>query len=176
MYDHTDETVLAEGKFLRLLRRGRWEFVTRKDLRGVVGIVAVTPAGKLLLVEQYREAVGAAVIELPAGLVGDIPGEEHEPFEDAARRELEEETGYTADAMTFLAEGPPSAGVTNEVITLFRADGVRRIGEGGGDETEEITVHVIPQDDVAGWLAARCRDGVLIDLRIYTALFFLQQQ
>ncbi len=168
-----DIEVLGEGRFLRLLRRGRWEFVERPNLRGVVGIVAVTGEGKLLLVEQYRQAVGATVIELPAGLAGDLPGAEGEELATAAQRELREETGYAAARMTFLCDGPPSAGVTNEVITLFLAEGLEKVEDGGGDETEEITIHEVPLAEVARWLEDRRREGKMLDLRIYTGLYFL---
>ena len=53
-----------------------------------VGIVAVTSDGRLLLVEQFRIPVGKNVIELPAGLVGDLPGQEEESLKLAAQREL----------------------------------------------------------------------------------------
>ncbi len=86
--------VLAEGKYLRFLSEGGWEYVIRPHSTGVVVIVAVTPARELILVEQHRVAVHASVIELPAGLVGDTSALRGEPLETAARRELIEETGY----------------------------------------------------------------------------------
>ncbi len=67
---------LYSGRFLNLVRRGKWEFVERHSATGVVGIVAVTDEGRLLLVEQFRPPLQKQVIELPAGLAGDIAGEE----------------------------------------------------------------------------------------------------
>ena len=58
------------------------------------------------------------MIELPAGLVGDEPGQEAETLEQAAQRELEEEVGYRADQMTVLTHAVSSAGLTDEVGTL----------------------------------------------------------
>ena len=98
-------TTIAEGKRVRLVRRGDWEYVTRKKSSGIVAIVAVTDDRKLVLVEQFRPPVAKSVIELPAGLAGDAAGHEQEDLTDAARRELLEETGYEADSMEFLAEG-----------------------------------------------------------------------
>lgn len=171
-HDATAE-IVYEGRFLSFIRKGRWEYVVRRNLRGIVGIVAVTAKGELLLVEQYRQAVAASVIELPAGLAGDVPGEERENLAEAARRELLEETGYFAARMTLLAEGPPSAGATNEVISLYLAEGIRKVTEGGGDETEAITVHAVPLNIVPVWLEERRREGKMVDLRIFTGLFFL---
>jgi ADP-ribose pyrophosphatase len=170
-----DREILYDGKYLRLMRTGHWEYAERVGICGIVGIVAVTPEGALLLVEQHRPPVHAPVIELPAGLAGDHPGTDNEALADAAARELLEETGYAAETMTLLTAGPPSAGTTSEVITLFRADGLRRAGDGGGDHTESITVHAVPLPEVPAWLEARRQAGALIDQRIYTGLWFLAQ-
>ena len=98
--------ILAQGKFLRLVRQGTWEYSERLGISGVVGIVPVTDAGEIVLVEQFRVPTGRPVLELPAGLVGDIPGQEQEPFEAAAARELEEETGYRAGRRNIAAIAP----------------------------------------------------------------------
>ncbi len=60
--------VVSEGKFLRFMKQGSWEYVSRKGVTGVVTIIAVTREKKLVLVEQYRPPVESRVIELPAGL------------------------------------------------------------------------------------------------------------
>ena len=117
--------------------------------------------------------VGARVIELPAGLAGDLPGARDEDFREAARRELLEETGYEAESIEFLCEGPPSAGLTSEIQTLLRATGLRKTGPGGGDESEDITVHAISLDQLDAWLTAAVERGCLIDPKIYAGLYFL---
>ena len=109
--------VLHAGRHLRLVARNGWEFVERPGIHGIVIVVAVTPDGRLLLVEQWREPVGADVLELPAGLAGDSGSPVAEPLEEAARRELVEETGWDATEMERLTSGPPSAGVTSEIVT-----------------------------------------------------------
>jgi len=96
---HNLITVYA-GKHLSMAQRGHWEFATRNTRRPVVGIVAITDAGDVVLVEQFRPPVGQNVVELPAGLAGDIAGLEDEPLVEAAKRELLEETGYAAKQWT----------------------------------------------------------------------------
>ncbi len=166
--------ILAEGRHLRLVRRRGWEFAERTTGPAVVALVAVTDHGRLLLAEQYREPVGATVVELPAGLVGDRPGEAGEDLRDAARRELAEETGYDAAELEVLTAGPPSAGPSTEIVTFLLARGLRRVGPGGGDAHEAITVHEVPLAAIADWLDAQSRAGRLIDPKIYAGLYFLR--
>lgn len=162
--------MLATGRFLRLVDRRGWEYVERSQSTGVVVIVAVTDAEGLLLVEQFRRALDARVIELPAGLVGDHPGQEDEAFERAAQRELLEETGYEAEAMKFLAEGPSSSGMSSEMYSFFEAQGLTRRHAGGGDESEDILVHEVPLAGLRAWLERENQRGALIDPRIYAGL------
>jgi ADP-ribose pyrophosphatase len=166
--------VLYEGKFLRLVRQGRWEYAERTNSRDAVCIVAVTPAGELLLVEQFRMPVGEPVIELPAGLVGD----EHagEDYPTAATRELHEETGYKAGTMRKLFGGPPTAGMASERIFFYRAEALSRAGNGGGNETEQITVHAIPLAEVEAWLRSRADEGAQVDPKVYAGLFALRHE
>ncbi|HVZ86127.1 MAG TPA: NUDIX hydrolase [Polyangia bacterium] len=166
--------VLAKGRYLTLLDEHGWEYVTRGNVTGVVVIVALTPEGKLLLVEQPRTALHKRIIELPAGLVGDL--EAGETLLAAAGRELVEETGYAAREMAFLAEGPVAVGLSDEVLTFFHARDLSRVGPGGGDETEDITVHEVPLPGLRRFLAARAAEGLAIDPKIYAGLFLLGVQ
>lgn len=167
-----DARLLHEGEFLRLLRRRHWEFVERTNSRAVAVLVAVTPAGELLLVEQYRLPVASDVIELPAGLVGDVGADE--PLLEAANRELVEETGYRAGRIEILASGPATAGLSNEITSFCAAWELEQIGPGGGDETEDIRVHRVRLADVDEWLAERA-EGAAIDPKIYSGLWLLKQ-
>jgi ADP-ribose pyrophosphatase len=167
---------IAEGKFIALVRQGKWEYAKRKGISGIVGIVAVTDDRNLVLVEQDRPPVGKRVIELPAGLAGDAAGHEKEELADAARRELLEETGYEATRLERVAAGAASAGMTDEVITLFLATGLKKTGDGAGDGSEDITVHEVALDGAEDWLAARERDGRLIDLKVYAGLYFASRR
>jgi ADP-ribose pyrophosphatase len=166
------DQILHQGRFLRLVSRGGWEFVERTNAQGVVVVIAVTEQGELVLIEQERRPVGAPVIELPAGLSGDDPGAHGEELADAARRELLEETGYEADRLERVTHGPSSAGLTSEVLTVFRAVGVRRVGGGGGVAGEAITIHHVPLPEVPAWLEAAQARGALVDPKVYAALWF----
>src|SRR5438128_1389604 len=95
-HDEKKPPVIATGRWLTFIDDAGWEYVTRPGVTGIVVIVAVTKGERLVLVEQYRPAVQQRVIELPAGLVGDVDGRHTESLLDAAVRELEEETGYRA--------------------------------------------------------------------------------
>ena len=123
---------IAEGRFTRYVTMDGWEYVERKNVSGIVGIVAVTDDKKWILVEQFRKPVGGRVIELPAGLAGDAPGQEDEPLQEAAQRELVEETGYEAGGFEFLTEGPISAGITDEILTFYLATELKKVSDGGG--------------------------------------------
>ena len=136
-------------------------------------IVAVTVARNLLLVEQFRRPLERRVIELPAGLAGDIAGSETELLAVAAQRELLEETGYEAAEMQYLTAGPTSAGLTDEVVTFFLATGLNKTGRGGGDDSEAIDVHEIPLASIRTWLDDRANEGLSIDPKVYAGLFFL---
>ncbi len=144
------------------------EYVSRNTNRPAVGIVAVHDDGRVVLVEQFRPPINASVVELPAGLAGDIEGEEDEQLLCAAKRELEEETGYTADHWQQLVSGFSSPGLTDESISLFMAKGLHKSGDGGGVEGESIVLHEIPMGEVLSWLAAR---GQAVDIKLLAGLF-----
>jgi len=164
--------VLAEGRFLRLLRRNNWEFVERRRASAIAVIVAVTDDDECVFVEQYREPLGRRVVEWAAGLVGDEEGAEEEELIDAARRELEEETGYRAARLEIVDAGPSSGGLTSEVVTFLLADGLDRVGPGGGVAGEEIVVRHVPLATVDAWLESRIAEGLLIDPKVYSGLYF----
>jgi ADP-ribose pyrophosphatase len=159
-----------EGKFLRIKKIGRWEFAQRTKATGIVATLAITDEGKVVFIEQFRPPLNRIVVEIPAGLAGDVT--ESEPLDAAARRELLEETGYEAKLMDRFFEGPSSAGLTDETITFFRAGGMKKTAPGVGDGSEKITVFEIPFAEVHDWLQSRQALGHAIDCRVYTALYF----
>lgn len=163
---------LFEGKFLRVKKNGHWEYVERCKASGGVAVLAVTENQELVLVEQFRIPLYQRVIEIPAGLAGDMEGGEEEDQAEAAKRELLEETGFEASHMEFLTQGPSSAGLATEVVSFFRARGLNRVAEGGGDTSEEIQVHLVPLQELHSWIAAKLAEGCMVDFKVYAALYF----
>jgi len=170
-----DETeVLFNGRWLRLCRRGRWEYAERTNPGGAVIVIAVTPDDNLLFVEQWREAIRARAIEMPAGLIGDEPGNGDEHLIEAARRELLEETGYACGRLDYYLTGPSSSGMSTETIAFVRAWDLQREHAGGGVADEDIHVHEIPRVDAARWLCAHAAEGYSIDPKVFAGLYFLE--
>jgi len=165
--------ILGEGRFLRLLSKNGWEWVERTQCSGVVVILALTAENKVLLVEQYRAPMASNVIEFPAGLAGDLPEYKNEALEDAATRELLEETGYRAGEMHYQLAGPVSAGMSSEQIHFLEARNLEKVAPGGGDETESITVHEILLEEADDWLRRRINEGTPVDPKVFAGLYFL---
>ena len=163
---------LGAGRRLRLVSVEGWEYVERINASGVVAIVAVTAANELILTEQFRRSVGGPVIDLPAGLVGDLKGSRNEELATAARRELHEETDYDARQFKLLGQSPTSPGLTAETVAFFRAVGLKKVGDGGGVDGEKIQVHSVKLTAADAWLRRRVRSGAQIDCKTYVGLYF----
>ena len=162
--------VLWEGKYLRVVAEGRWEYVSR--CKGMTAVVIFAEHdGKVLLIEQHRVPIGKSCIELPAGLVGDE--DENEGVLETAVKELREETGYEADDIELLGEFYSSPGMIAENFTLVHATGLRKVCDGGGNEHEDIVVHEIPKAEVRDFIATKREEGVGIDARILSLADFL---
>lgn len=157
-----------EGKWIRIVRDGRWEFVERCG--GVHAVVILAEhEGKVILVEQARVPLGnRKCLELPAGLVGDENPDA--TVEDTAIKELEEETGFTATRVERLGEFFSSPGMVAEGFTLVRAHGLTRMGDGGGTEHEEIEVHSVLRADVAAFVEQKRAEGCAIDVKLLLLL------
>ncbi|WP_328799494.1 NUDIX hydrolase [Sandaracinobacteroides hominis] len=162
-----------QGKFLQVQvvpwgDGGQWEFVKRARGIQAAVILALTDAHEIVLVEQYRPALSAQCIELPAGLVGDVTHGE-EVFA-SARRELMEETGFEAAHWEPFGEFASSPGMVGEIFHFYRATGLKRVGPGGGVDNEGIVVHVVPVSGLWDFIAAARARGCVIDTRLLIAL------
>lgn len=166
--DH-QEQVRWEGRFIAAKTRGRWEYVSRtRNIRAAV-ILAIEE-DHVLLVEQFRMPLGRPCIELPAGLIGDEAGAEHEDAATAAARELEEETGYRPGRIESLGEFHSSPGMVSEAFTLFRAYDLEKVSEGGGIEGEGITVHRVAIAEIDAFVSGKRTEGYAIDVRLLLLL------
>lgn len=167
MTEEEEPEIVWSGRFIEAKKLGKWEFVSRTGGVSAAVILALDD-GHVLLVEQYRVPIGARCLELPAGLVGDEA--EGEEAAVAAIRELEEETGYRAEQMADLGRFHASPGMSSEGFTLLRAEGLARIGEGGGVAGEDIEVHRVRLADVPAFVAARREAGVAMDSKLLLLL------
>jgi len=166
-----NKTIHFSGRFLGLKESDGWEYAFRTNASGVVVLVPVTDAGELVLVEQYRIPVQSRVMELPAGLAGDN-GDFNEDFKVAAQRELLEETGFRAASLDILLTSPSTPGMSDEIINIYYASGLERVGPGGGDRNEDITVHLMPLENAPEWLEAKRLEGIMIDPKIFAGLYW----
>lgn len=157
------EEIVWQGRYVTAKRKGRWEYVSRARNIKAAMILAIDE-GHVILVEQFRFPLGQNCLEFPAGLVGDE--EEGEDVLPAAARELEEETGYRAGRIERVGEFFSSPGMVSESFTLVRAFDLQKIGEGGGVEGENITVHRVALSDIDGFIALRRAAGCAIDARL----------
>ncbi len=139
-----------------------WEALERGGVGGIVVMIAVTPSGQVILERQFRPPMGRDVIELPAGLV-----EPDESMEDAAKRELIEETGWSAGRLDFLAEGPISTGASTETLRAYLCTGLEHVGKNGGDDNEIIEVIEVPLREAQEFLRDAQRKGTLVDLKVF---------
>lgn len=161
--------VMWAGKFVRAIQRGKWEYASRTNNITAVVILA-EHEGKVILVDQPRVPLGKRSLELPAGLVGDT--DPNATVEGTAVKELEEETGFTADHVERLGDFNASPGMLSEGFTLVRATGLRKIGEGGGDENEDINVHLVPRAEIPAFIESKRREGFGIDVKLLLFLDF----
>ncbi len=163
-----DPEILYAGRHMLLLDRDGWQYVEHRAAKEAAMIVALTARGEIVLAEEFRPAMNASVVSLPAGLVGD---EGPEDAAEAARRELAEETGHAAERLVRLGRGPGSAGQSSEMITFFLAEPAERVGEQAAHDRGKIRVHVVPVAQLPDWARGREAEGVVVDPKIWAGLY-----
>ena len=135
--------VLVKGRFTNYVVRDGWEYIERKNNTPVVSIIARFE-GKVVLVRQFRKPLNKFVVEFPAGIVD--PGE---TVEQAALRELKEETGYTGKIRSVLPVSAKSPGITDEVTYTVIVDciskGVQDLRDGEKIEVLEVLPYRSPR-------------------------------
>jgi ADP-ribose pyrophosphatase len=161
------EDIVWQGKYITVKQRGTWEYVGRA--RGIkAAVILAIDDGHVLLVEQFRVPLGQNCLELPAGLIGDET--ENEAIEEAASRELEEETGYRPARIEVIGDFYSSPGMVSESFYFVKAHGLKKVGDGGGVEGENITVHRVALDGLADFIAAKRAEGCAMDVKLLTLL------
>ncbi len=133
-------------------------------------ILAVDAEDHVLLVEQFRVPLGKPCLELPAGLIGDHDDAADEDATLAAARELEEETGYRPARVEVVGEFYSSPGMVSESFTLLTAHDLTRVGDGGGVDGEDITVHRVPLGGLEEFIGGARQRGLGIDVRLLLLL------
>ena len=161
--------LMWEGKYVRAFKRDKWEYASRANNINAVVILAEYE-GKVILIDQPRVPPDCRCIELPAGLVGDE--DPNATPESTAIKELEEETGFTAERVERLGDFLASPGMLSEAFTLVRAHGVRKVGNGGGDESEDITVHLVPRAEIPNFVEQKRAEGFGVDVKLLIFMNF----
>ena len=132
---------------------------------GAVNVIALTAEKELLLVRQYRYPLGAETIETPAGKL--------EPDEEpiiTAKRELEEETGYTCQSLSLLGKYASAPGFTNEAVYQYLANGVTKLDELVAQDDEEFVEAMSLNKEEAFKMVDT---GKIIDLKTIYAIQYL---
>jgi ADP-ribose pyrophosphatase len=133
---------------------------------GSVVVLPVFPDGRVLLIRQYRHAVGQYLWELVAG-----SKDEGEDSAEGAKRELEEETGYSARKLTKMLDIFPSPGFVSENMVIFLAEGLTK-GPARPEADEKITQRIVTLREAESWIRSRkIRDAKSVAGILYYARF-----
>ena len=135
------------------------------DHPGAVAVIALTESGELVMERQHRYALGRDMIEIPAGKID--PGED--PLA-TARRELKEETGYTAGQWRHVATIHIAIGYSNERIEIYLAKGLKQEVAKLDDE-EFLEVFTLPLATALAWV----REGKITDVKTVAGLFWAEK-
>jgi ADP-ribose pyrophosphatase len=138
---------------------------------GAVAMVAVDPDDNVLLVRQWRHAIGQALLEIPAGSLDRHPDGTIEDHADAAKRELEEETGFRAATWRYLGRFYSAPGFTSELLHVYLATDLAtaHVDRLGPDPDERLELERMPLADAI----AMARRGEFHDAKSLVGLLWV---
>ncbi|SFN49897.1 ADP-ribose pyrophosphatase [Pseudobutyrivibrio sp. UC1225] len=151
---YEDTMLLPNGK------TEKWDFISHR--MGAACVLAVKPDGKILMVRQYRNALNRETLEIPAGKRDSV----NEDTAVCAARELEEETGYRAGKIEKLLSLKSTVAFCDELIDVYLATELEKVGEQKLDESEEIDIEEWDLKD----LMEMCYSGKLQDAKTVAAI------
>ena len=163
----TDSQVIFDGVILHVrkdtVRLPNGNPATREVIRhvGAVGVIPITDDGKVIIEKQFRYPLNRVVTEIPAGKLDSFT----EDRLSAAKRELEEETGYTAKEWIPLGDYIPTCAYCDERITLYLARGLS-LGQRHLDEDEFLNFEAVPLET----LLEQVMDGTITDGKTQVAV------
>ena len=152
---------------------GEFEFIQHAGACAVLPVAGRVDESdpELLLIRQYRYATGGYLYEVPAGM----PAWQGEPWEDVARRELEEETGWKAGRLTLLTRIYTTPGFTDEVVHLWLATDLEP-GTSNLDRDEFLELVRVPLSTALQWVhEGRIVDGKSVAILLFAARFALSK-
>lgn len=174
-----EDEVVFDGKFIKTIRRHFtdtngspqvWEMVKRKHFGRIVAMVAITNENEIILEKIYRIPFKEYVIELPAGLM-DKPGESEE---DAIKRELLEETGYSVDKVSLLVSGPFNTGMLEDELAIYFGLGAVKVQEPELESSEDISIVKVPLNNLLDYLSSLGKTKY--DIKISAIIPYLQKR
>jgi ADP-ribose pyrophosphatase len=167
-----DSRLVFEGVFLKLfvdhVRSADGHQGTREYVRhpGAVMIIPLLDSERVLLERQFRYPLGRSIVEFPAGKI-----DAGEPAFECARRELLEETGYTARRWSYLGGLHNAIAYSDERIDIFLAEDLERGGDAALDAGETLEVFEAPWRQLLEWV----RDGAVTDVKTMVGAFWLER-
>jgi ADP-ribose pyrophosphatase len=128
----------------------------------------ITEDGKIILVKQYRHALGVTCIELPGGCIDDTDASP----EAGVRRELLEETGYVFDNVIHLGETSPNPSTNSNLMHMYLATGGKKVAEQQLDANEEIQVFEVTMGELLQLLDEQ---KIVQSMHVTTILYALRK-
>ncbi len=169
------EETLHEGTYVRFFRRyfldrkGKkqfWEVFKRKTFGRIVVAVPITEKREIVLEKIFRVPLKRFILDIPAGLL-DKKGESEE---DAVRRELEEETGYTSSELELLGRFPADGGLEDEELSFYLLKNSVKTGDLKLEDVEEIEVVTVPLENLGTYIE---KENIMVDMKLAAAVAFL---